>query len=69
MHDLNAMSIRLVARDLYRLIREVSELEKQIENAAPEIKAALKNELRKVKAESERVRRLLDGSKERSAKG
>lgn len=69
MRDLNAMSIRLVARDLYRLIREVSELEKQIENAAPEIKAALKNELRKVKAESERVRRLLDGSKERSAKG
>ena len=62
------MSIRLVARDLYRLIREVSELEKQIESAAPEIKAALKNELRKVKAESERVRRLLDGSKERSAK-
>lgn len=68
MHDLSAMSIRLVARDLYRLIREVSELEKQIESAAPEIKAALKNELRKVKAESERVRRLLDGSKERSAK-
>ena len=62
------MSIRLIARDLYRLIREVSELEKQIDDAPPERQEALTVELRKVKAERDRLRRVLDGSKESSTK-
>ena len=58
------MSIRLLAQDLYRLIREVSELEKRIENASLENRDELKDELRKVKTERDRLRRALDGSKE-----
>lgn len=62
------MSIRLIARDLYRLIREVAELEKQIDDAPPERQEALTEELRKAKAERKWLRRVLDGSKERPTK-
>jgi hypothetical protein len=58
------MSIRLIARDLYRLIREVSELEKQIDDALLERQEALTDELRKAKVERDCLRRVLDGSKE-----
>ncbi|MFZ0134835.1 MAG: hypothetical protein WAK95_20030 [Desulfobacterales bacterium] len=58
------MSIRLIAKDLYRLIREVSELQQRIDEAPPEKKEALQDELHKIKAEQERLRRALDGSKE-----
>ncbi|MFZ0614554.1 MAG: hypothetical protein WAM73_20075 [Desulfobacterales bacterium] len=58
------MSIRLIAKDLYRLIREVSELQQQIDDAPPEKKEALKDKLRKIRAEHDRLRRALDGSKE-----
>jgi hypothetical protein len=58
------MSIRLIARDLYRLIREVSELEKQIDDAPLERQEALTDELRKAKVERDCLRRVLDGSKE-----
>ena len=58
------MSIRLIARDLYRLIREVSELEKQIDDALLERQEALTDELRKAKVERDRLRLALDGSKE-----
>ncbi|MEN8689015.1 MAG: hypothetical protein AB1Z18_04645 [Desulfobacterales bacterium] len=62
------MSIRLIARDLYRLIREVSELEKQIDDALLERQEALTDELRKAKVERDRLRRALDGSKESPTK-
>jgi len=62
------MSIRLIARDLYRLIREVSELEKQIDDAPLERQEALTDELRKAKVERDRLRRALDGSKESPTK-
>ena len=62
------MSIRLIARDLYRLIREVSELEKLIDGAPLERQEAMTDELRKVKAERDRLRRVLDGSKESPTK-
>lgn len=62
------MSIRLIAKDLYRLIREVSELEKQIDDAPLERQEALTDELRKVKAERDHLRRVLDGSKESPTK-
>lgn len=62
------MSIRLIVRDLYRLIREVSELEKQIDDAPLERREALTDELRKVKTERDRLRRVLDGSKESPTK-
>lgn len=62
------MSIRLIARDLYRLIREVAELEKQIDDAPPERQEALTEELRKANAERKCLRRVLDGSKESPTK-
>ena len=62
------MSIRLIARDLYRLIREVSELEKQIDDAPLDRQEALTDELRKVKAERDHLRQVLDGSKESPTK-
>lgn len=58
------MSIRLIAKDLYRLIREVAELQQRIDEAPPEKKDAFQDELRKIKAERDRLRRALDGSKE-----
>jgi hypothetical protein len=62
------MSIRLIARDLYRLIRKVSELEEQIVDAPAEIQEALTDELRKIKAERDHLRRALNGSKENPTK-
>ena len=58
------MSIRLIARDLYRLIRKVSDLEKQINDALMERQEELTDELRKAKAERDHLRQVLDGSKE-----
>lgn len=58
------MSIRLIARDLYRLIRKVSELEKQIDDAPMERQEAMTDELRKAKVERDRLQRALDGSKQ-----
>jgi hypothetical protein len=62
------MSIRLIARDLYRLIRKVAELEKQIDDAPMERWETMTDELRKAKAERDRLRRVLDGSKESPTK-
>lgn len=58
------MSIRLIARDLYRLHQEVEKLEQQIKNAPIERRESLKDRLRKVKAERDRMRRALNGSKD-----
>ncbi len=62
------MSIRLIARDLYRLIRKVSDLEKQIDDAPKERQEAMTDELRKAKAERDRLQRVLDGRKENPTK-
>jgi len=58
------MSIRIIARDLYRLRQEVEMLEQQVESSSPEKKDELKDRLRKVRAEQNRMRRILDGAKE-----
>ncbi len=60
------MSIRLIAKDLYQLIREVEQLEKQIENAPVEKREETSDRLRKLKAERDRMRRILDGTKDSS---
>jgi histidinol-phosphate/aromatic aminotransferase/cobyric acid decarboxylase-like protein len=57
------MSIRLIARELYRLQTAVEKLEKEVAAAAPARKDALKETLRKLKAERNRMRRALDGQK------
>lgn len=57
------MSIRLIAVALYDLIKEVEALEKRIAQAPPERKEALKASLRKIKAERNRMRNMLEGHK------
>ena len=62
------MSIRLIAQDLYRLVREVEKLEKQLEQLPHDRAAGVQEKLRKVKAERDLVRKMLDGAKDESKK-
>lgn len=59
------MSIRLLARELYRIMREVRELEDQC-NALPANadRAALEQKLRAARAEQARIKAILEGAKE-----
>jgi len=58
------MSIRMIAVDLYRLIRNVSEIEKELANAPLNRRDALRDKLRRAKAERDQMRRMLDGQKD-----
>lgn len=55
------MSIKLLARDLYRLQKMVESLEQKLAAAPMEQQAEILESLRKVRAEKEAVRRALDG--------
>ena len=55
------MSIKLLARDLYRLQKEVEHLERNLAAAPMMERVRIEEALRKVRAEKERVRRALDG--------
>lgn len=59
------MSIRLLARDLYRCQQKVSQLEKKLAAATPENKARLEEELRNARSERDQLRRILDGQIDR----
>ena len=59
------MPIRLIAQELYRVMKEVEKVEKALAESPPEKQATLKDELRKLKAEQNRMRAVLDGKKER----
>lgn len=58
------MSIRLIAKELYALQQAVEKLEDQVRSAPPEKQEAMKDRLRKLKAEWHRMRKVLDGAKE-----
>jgi hypothetical protein len=58
------MSIRLIAKDLYFLKQEVERLEKQVKSAHFEKLEELEAQLRKVRAERDRMQGILDGAKE-----
>jgi hypothetical protein len=58
------VSIRLIAKELYQLQQEAERLEREIEAAPYERRAALAEELRKAQAEKDRMWRTLEGSKE-----
>jgi hypothetical protein len=60
------MSIRLIARELYQLEQEVERLEKRLKGAPAGQKEDLEEQLRKARAERNRMRRILEGSKEPS---
>jgi hypothetical protein len=58
------MSVRLIAQDLYRIIREVEKLEKELLAASAQNQEILEDRLRKAKAERDLLRRSLEGSKD-----
>jgi hypothetical protein len=58
------MSVRLIAQELYRIIREVEKLEKELLAAPAQNQEILKDRLRKAKAERDLMRRSLEGSKD-----
>jgi hypothetical protein len=58
------MSIRLIAKELYFLIKEVEKLEKEIENAPFEKHEALETKLRKARAEKRQLQSMLEVKKE-----
>jgi hypothetical protein len=59
------MPIRLIARELYRVLKEVEKVEQALATAPAEKQEALKDELRKLSAERNRIRAILNGKKER----
>ncbi len=58
------MSIRMIARDLYRLEQEVEKLEKALLAAPLNEREELREQLRKVMADRNKMRRTLEGAKE-----
>lgn len=60
------MSIKMIARELYLLLREVEKTEKELKSAPIEKHQEIKDKLRKIKAERNRMRAILDGKKDRS---
>ncbi len=64
------MPIRMIAQELYRLIQEVESLEKKIksESVPFEKQAKIKDQLRKTKAERDRMHAILEGKKDHQHK-
>ena len=58
------MSIRLIAKDLYRLHQEVERLEIQLQEASAERRPALEDRLRIATAERNRMRNIMEGCKD-----
>lgn len=58
------MSIRLLAQDLYRLQREVAELEKRLAAASEEEREAIAARLRELRADRDRLKSALEAKKE-----
>lgn len=59
------MSIRLIARDLYRYQKEVERLERELADSPAEKQPAIAERLRQAKAERDLLRRVLDGAIDR----
>jgi len=55
------MSIKLLARDLYRLQKEVERLEEKLAVTPMDQRAEIEDALRRLRAEKDSVRRALDG--------
>jgi len=60
------MYIRLIAKELYRLEQEVDKLEEESRLAPLEDRESIKERLRRVKADRDRMRKTLGGAKEPS---
>jgi len=60
------MSLRDLARELYRAQQQVERLEKLLLSAAPEEEAAIQSELQDARAERQQLQKLIDGRKDSS---
>ena len=58
------MSIRLIAKELYRLEKDVEQLEKALHESPAERKPVLELSLWKARAERDRMRGVLEGTKD-----
>ena len=58
------MTIRMIAKDLYRLQQEVEELEATLEATPFDKRDEIREKLRKARAERDKMRKILDGAKE-----
>ncbi len=58
------MSIRIVAKELYRLEQEVQGLEDRLKTATPKDKDELENHLLRLRAERNHLRGILEAKKE-----
>jgi predicted RNase H-like nuclease (RuvC/YqgF family) len=60
------MSIRMVAIELYRVIKEIERLERKLEGLRPEVpeREGCERELFKARAEHARLKSMLDGAKD-----
>jgi len=54
----------MIAREFYRLIQEVESLEKKLKSLPFEKQSKIKDQLRKTKAERDRMHAILEGKKE-----
>ncbi|MGD8493118.1 MAG: hypothetical protein PVI38_18990 [Desulfobacterales bacterium] len=59
------MSIKGIAKDLYRLQQAVDALEKKLASAPLDKRADIERQLQKARAEHLRLRRILDGQLDR----
>ena len=59
------MSIKGIARDLYRLQQAVDALQKKLASAPLDKRADLERQLQKARAEHRQLRRILDGQLDR----
>lgn len=58
------MSIRVIAKDLYRLQKEVERLEQELANCPPEKRAELQRALEEARSARDKARMTLEGAKE-----
>lgn len=58
------MSIRAIARDLYRVQQQVGRLEKEMESASLIEQDRIRGELNQARKEMAMIKRILDGEKE-----
>jgi predicted nucleic acid-binding Zn-ribbon protein len=61
------MSIKAIARDMYKARQKVDKLEREMENASFKEQDALRGELRIAQKELNMLRKILDGEKESSS--
>jgi hypothetical protein len=62
------MAIRMIAAELYSLQREVARLEKKLAETPFTEQAPVRDTLRKKRAEYNRMRKVLDGMKDKDRK-